>query len=502
MKGSDQATAVRMTGIHKSFSAVEVLHGADFDVRYGEVHALIGGNGAGKSTLMKILQGVYTLDSGQIEIGGRLVSPRSSAEARTAGIGMVFQEFSLIPTLTVAQNIYLGREPRRGGLVDDQAMRREAAALMDQLRVAIAPGAMVEALSTAQWQLVEIAKAMSTDAKVLIMDEPTASLASDEVAALFELVGRLRDQGTGIIYISHRMEEISRIADRVTVLRNGSTLWTKPISELTPKEIVEAVAGHEIEASGQSRGGQVGHRGDLVLTVRGLRACGVGPVDLDLWAGEVVGLVGLMGAGRTALLTALAGSNKVSEGRVSLRGQPVGLSSPRQAIKAGITLVPEDRRLQGLVLDHSVVENLVLPRLKAFRHAGLLRAGQMRQAAQESIQRWEVKVAKPFAPARLLSGGNQQKIVFAKWIGLNPAVFLLDEPTAGVDIGSKSQIIAMVREIAQAGSAVMVASSEYPELRAMCDRYVVVAGGRIVKELTADQVDSDVDLELAAQGLE
>ncbi|MDR2975518.1 MAG: sugar ABC transporter ATP-binding protein [Propionibacteriaceae bacterium] len=498
---SDQTPVVSMTDIHKSFSGVEVLHGADLEVRPGEVHALIGGNGAGKSTLMKILQGVYTLDAGRVEIGGRPVSPRSSSEARQAGVGMVFQEFSLIPTLTVAQNIYLGHEPRRGGLVDDQAMRRSAAQLMSDLKVEIDPAAVVEDLSTAQWQLVEIAKAMSGDTKVLIMDEPTASLASDEVGALFELVRHLRDQGTGIIYISHRMEEISRIADRVTVLRNGVTLWTKPIGQLTPQQIIEAVAGREIEATGQSRGHQAVRRGDLVLTTRGLCAHGIGPIDMDMWAGEVVGLVGLMGAGRTALLSALAGTNKVSAGQVTARDQVVSVRSPRQSIKAGITLVPEDRRLQGLVLEHSVVENLVLPRLEAFRHGGLLASGEMRQAADESIKRWDIKVAKPDAPTKLLSGGNQQKIVFAKWIGLNPAVFLLDEPTAGVDIGSKSQIITMVREIAQAGSAVMVASSEYPELRAMCDRYLVVARGRIVKELKADEVESDVDLELAAQGL-
>ena len=492
--------AVTMTGIRKSFGSVEVLHGVDFAVSDGEIHALIGGNGAGKSTLMKILQGAYIKDAGEIRLDGNLIEPRSSADARAAGIGMVFQEFSLIPTLTVAQNIYLGREPRRGGTIDDAAMQRDTGALMAELNVDIDPTAMVEDLSTAQWQLVEIAKAMSAKPHVLIMDEPTASLASGEVATLFSLLRHLKDSGTAIVYISHRMDEISRIADRVTVLRNGSVLWTRPISELTPAEIVEAVAGHEVEASGNAR--QRGAGGEEILAVRSLVAHGVGPVDIDIAAGEVVGLVGLMGSGRTALLTALFGRNVISQGTVALHGKTVGLESPSSAIAAGITLVPEDRRLQGLILEHSVNDNLVLPRLAEFRSRGLLMARAMVEAAAQLIARWGIQVAQPQAEAKLLSGGNQQKIVLAKWIGIKPTVFLLDEPTAGVDIGSKSQIIAMVREIAAGGAAVLVASSEFAELRAMCDRFLVLHQGTVVKQMTADDVASDVDLELAAQGIE
>ncbi len=495
--------AVRMTGIRKSFAGVTVLDDVDFEVLPGEVHALVGGNGAGKSTLMKILQGVYQRDAGTIEVFGSRLDTSGIQAVRAGGVGMVFQEFSLIPTLTVAQNIFLDVEPRRSGLIDDAAMRRGAAGLLARLGVKIDPAAEVGDLPTAEWQLTEIAKALSQDARVLIMDEPTASLAKHEVDALFELVGRLRDEGIAMIYISHRMDEIYRIADRVTILRNGHNLTTASLADITPQEIVTGIAGRELRdqaAAGGRRTRSTAERA-VLLDVRDVHAEGVHGATLAVHAGEVVGIAGLMGAGRTELARALFGISRITQGTVTRAGRAVDLGSPAQAIRSGIALIPEDRRLQGLVLDHSVRENLTLPQLRGMRRRGLVSRERVRAVSEQLIERFGIAVARPDAPVRLLSGGNQQKVVIAKWLGTEPDVLVMDEPTAGVDVGTKSEIVRVVRALADAGKGVIVISSEYPELLAMCDRYLIMREGRIAQSLEADQVRSEVDLELAVQGL-
>lgn len=494
--------AVRMDSICKAFDGVPVLRDVSFEVAEGEVHALAGGNGAGKSTLMKILQGVYQRDAGTVELFGSRLDATSIQAAKRAGIGMVFQEFSLIPTLTVAQNIFLGDEPVRGGLIDDAAMRERAVALLQRIEVAIDPDAEVDDLPTAQWQLTEIAKALSQEARVLIMDEPTASLAKHEVDALFALIGRLKAQGISIIYISHRMDEIFRIADRITILRNGKNLLTSRLDAITPQEIVSGIAGRELEAQGN----HVSHAQattdlPVVLDVQDLHADGVNGATFQVRAGEVVGIAGLMGAGRTELACALFGVNPITSGSVSLNGARLSLGSPGDAISAGIALIPEDRRLQGLVLEHSTRDNLALPLLHTLRRWGLVAADKVRALSDGLIEQFSIVVARPDAPTRLLSGGNQQKLVIAKWLGTDPAVLVMDEPTAGVDIGTKSEIVRIVRELAQKGKGIIVISSEYPELIAMCDRYLIMRDGAIVGSLGADQVASEVDLELAVQGI-
>jgi ribose transport system ATP-binding protein len=492
--------AVAMRGIDKSFDGVPVLVDVSFEVLPGEVHALAGGNGAGKSTLMKILQGVYQRDAGTVEIFGAPLVADSIATARAAGIGMVFQEFSLIPTLTVAQNIYLGGEPLQAGLIDDAVMRRRAAELLARIEVTIDPAAEVADLPTAQWQLTEIAKALSKNARVLIMDEPTASLAKHEVDALFALIERLKAQGISIIYISHRMDEVYRIADRITILRNGRNLVTAALTEITPQEIVAGIAGRQVDDLA-ARATERAPLGDVLLQVEGLQAPGVLGVSFELRAGEVVGIAGLMGSGRTELANALFGMNPVTAGTITRSGRRIGLGSPREAIASGIALVPEDRRLQGLVLDHTVRENLSLPMLRSLLRRGLVAADKVRQFSDDLIERFGITVARPDGAARLLSGGNQQKVVIAKWLGTAPEVLVMDEPTTGVDVGTKAEIVRIVRELARRGKGIVVISSEFPELIAMCDRFLVMRDGAVVDSLDASAIGSEVDLELAVQGL-
>ncbi|MFV0429751.1 MAG: sugar ABC transporter ATP-binding protein [Arachnia sp.] len=493
--------AVNMVGICKSFDGVRVLDHVDFELAPGEVHALAGGNGAGKSTLMKILQGVYQRDSGTVETFGSPLQVSTIQAAKAAGVGMVFQEFSLISTLSVAQNIFLHEEPTRGGLIDDAQMRRRAGELLKRIGVDIDPSREVGSLPTAQWQLTEIAKALSQDARILIMDEPTASLAKHEVTSLFELIRRLRDQGIAIIYISHRMEEVYEIADRITILRNGCNLVTASLDEITPPEIVAGIAGAEVVAEEEARTPADLTSAPVLLRAVNLVAPGVVDASFEVHAGEVVGVAGLMGAGRTELARAIFGVTRVSSGQLIKGETPLHLRSPHDAIAAGIALIPEDRRLQGLVLDHSVRENLTLPIIDQVLRWGLVVVDKVREASDQLITQFQIAVARPESPARLLSGGNQQKIVIAKWLGVGPDVLVMDEPTAGVDIGTKSEIVRIVRELASNGKGIVVISSEYPELIAMCDRFLIMRDGRVVESINAADIASEVDLEMAVQGL-
>ncbi|MCW2850113.1 MAG: monosaccharide transporter ATP-binding protein family [Marmoricola sp.] len=496
------ATAVQMRGIHKAFDGTTVLDNVDFEVAQGEVHALVGGNGAGKSTLMKILQGVYSLDQGSIRIGGDEVRIGSIHEARAAGIGMVFQEFSLVPSLTVAQNIFLGAEPLgRGGLINDREAVRRAAEVFAEMEVHVDPKAVVADLGTAYWQLTEIAKAFGQGARVLIMDEPTASLARHETEALFDLVGRLKARGISIIYISHRMEEIYRIADRITILRDGRRLLTEKLTDLTPEQIVEGVVGKKIEGL---RYRDRGHDVEVapLLEARNLHAGErVRDVSFSLRPGEILGLAGLMGSGRTELARVLFGIDRLESGEIQLHGKAVSIASPQDAIAHGLALIPEDRRAQGLVLEHSVRENLLLPLLDRTRRGPLLNATAGRKLSDSLISRFAVKVAHPGRPVRLLSGGNQQKVVLAKWLGTEPDILILDEPTAGVDIGTKSEILEMIRDLADAGKGVIVISSEYPELLAVSDRILVLRDGTVTDDLPRRGIADEESLQLAVQGV-
>jgi ribose transport system ATP-binding protein len=498
-----EPAAVEMRGITKSFDGIPVLVEVDLEVRRGEVHAVAGGNGAGKSTLMKILQGVYSADHGTVALSGQPVRFRSIQDAQAAGIGMVFQEFSLVPTLTVAQNIHLNGEPRGfARLIRDRESARRARAIFADMGVDVDPGAPVASLGTAYWQLTEIAKALSRNARVLIMDEPTASLAKHETEALFALVRRLRERGISIVYISHRMNEIYRIADRITVLRDGRRLFTAPIGEVTPARVVEAIVGRSVEGQLSYRARPPRQNTEPLLSVRHLRARPhLVDVTFDLRPGEIVGLAGLMGSGRTELARCLFGITRPDGGEILVRGVRTAFDHPRTAIDAGLALIPEDRREQGLILEHSVRANLLLPLLSRIRRWLFVNDRKGRDVARQMIERFGVRVANPERPVHLLSGGNQQKVVLAKWLGTEPEILVMDEPTAGVDIGTKSEILEQIRGLADTGKGVILISSEYAELLAVADRVLVLRDGAIARELSRADIPDEESLQLAVQGV-
>ncbi|MFB2550000.1 sugar ABC transporter ATP-binding protein [Ensifer soli] len=490
---------LEMRNIEKSFATVPVLRKASFSLRRGEVHALMGGNGAGKSTLMKILTGVYTRDGGSILIDGVPVDITDATSARDAGIAMIFQEFSLIPTLSVAQNIFLKREFRRGSVfINDREAIRRARAILDELGVDIDPTTPVSELSVGYAQMVEIAKALSQNARILIMDEPTASLSESETASLFELVGRLRRSGISVIYISHRMAEIFALCDRVTVMRDGDIRFTRDCKDVTVAQLVESMLGATPATAfaWQDRGYEPA--GKPLLTVRNLSLPPrVVDVSFDIHPGEIVGLAGLMGSGRTEIAEAIFGL-RAAGGVIEIDGRPV--ASQGAAIAAGIALVPEDRRRLGLVLDHSVRDNLVLPNLAQFTRAAFVQDRGALAMVTQMIARLAIKTDGPDKAARLLSGGNQQKIVLGKWLARDPRLLILDEPTIGVDIGAKAEIARTVRAMADQGVAVLVISSELEELLVMSDRLLILHNGKIFQQLQRKNIDSEEELHHAIQG--
>ena len=494
--------AIQMQHIQKSFNGIPVLEGVNFELRSGEVHALMGGNGAGKSTLMKILEGVYQLDQGSVEVDGKPVVIRSTSDAKNHGIAMIFQEFSLVPTLTVAQNIFLTREPRSSvGFLDDREAVRQARDIFVEMGVKIDPRALVSELSTGAWQLTEIAKALAKKARVLIMDEPTASLANAETTALFELIARLKAKGISIIYITHRMEEIFKVADRVTVMRDGQNVITEDVKNLRMEQVIEHIIGRKLEAAFAWVPRAVNRSGVPMLEVKNMVAgTRVRNVSFQVHPGEIVGLAGLMGAGRTETARALFGMDRISSGEVWVRGKNVRIRSPQDAIAAGISLIPEDRRAQGLVLDHSLKDNLVLPLLHLMTKRGFVNELEGNRLTQAFVEKLSIKTDSIFKQVRLLSGGNQQKVVIAKWLGNDPSILVMDEPTAGVDIGAKTEIVGMIRDLANAGKAIVMISSELPELLAVSDRIIVLRDGVVERELERSQIESEEQLHQILQG--
>ena len=492
---------LEMRGIDKAFNGIAVLKRANFELRRGEVHALMGGNGAGKSTLMKILTGVYSKDGGSVSIEGQETHFATPNDAERAGIAMIFQEFSLVPTLTVAENMFLNREPRAGGgaFVKDAEARRRAQAIMTDLGENIDVRTPVEQLSVGMCQMVEIAKALSKNARILVMDEPTSSLSTDETNTLFKLMERLKAGGISIVYISHRMAEIFAVCDRVTVLRDGESVLTQDCNGLTMDRLVEAMLGADAGASlhWHARQHELGVK--PILQVEDISLEGhFEHVSFEVFPGEIVGLAGLMGSGRTEIAETIFGIRRAGSGRVLIDGAPVaGIDS---AIAAGVVLVPENRRTQGLVLDHSLRDNVMLPNLAAFTSGFFINDAAGVRTSAGFIESLRIKTDGPGQIARLLSGGNQQKIVLAKWLARNPKLLILDEPTIGVDIGSKSDIVDIVRRLAAKGTAVLVISSEFDELLALSDRLLVIHDGCLINELDRRAIDSEEVLHHAIQG--
>ncbi|MEC3981411.1 sugar ABC transporter ATP-binding protein [Amycolatopsis sp. H20-H5] len=490
--GDEGAALVVMTGVSKAYGGVRAVRDVDFAVRAGEVHALLGENGAGKSTLMKVLSGQVAAERGEIRIGGEPVRLSRPADAQRAGIAMIHQELDLVPALSVAENVFLGREPRtRFGTVDRRRMLAETRRLLARSGVRLDAAAPVELLRTGEQQLVTIAKALSLDARVLIMDEPTSALSPPEVEQLFAVIAELRAAGVALVYISHRMEEIGRIADRATVLRNGAVVAEFDARELTAAQAAEAMVGRPVHLMFRADSRASAEPGADVLRVENLvvRAdAGGRPPDgisLRVGAGEIVGLAGLLGSGRTELLETLFGGGPGGHwsGQVLLRDKDFHPRTPRKAMRAGVAFVPEDRRLSGLALEHSVLANSVLSIVDRLARFGVVSARRERGAARGSAARLGVKLTSIAEPVGALSGGNQQKVLLGRALLTGPALLLLDEPTRGVDVGAKAEIYRLLGEIAGEGVAILLASSEPAELVGVCDRVVVLRAGRSVHEL-------------------
>lgn len=468
---------VVMQGISKAFGPVRVLDEVDFTIAGGEIHALMGENGAGKSTLMKILSGVYRSDAGSIQIDGRGVDIRSTRQAEACGIAIIHQELNLIPQLSVMENLFLGREPARWGVIDRGRMRREAATGLAALgAVGIDPAATAGSLSIGQQQMVEIARALALEARLLIMDEPTAALSEREIDTLFGLMQTLKARGVAIVYVSHRMEEIFRICDKISVLRDGRFVGERVIADTGFDEVVRMMVGREI---GDRFPKRIVQPGAVHLQVDGLAdAQHVHDISFTVRAGEVLGVAGLMGSGRSEILNTLFGLNRRSAGTVMLDGQPVALDSPGAAIAAGLAFVTEDRKSQGLVLGMSLRENATLVHLAQYAKLGVVSAAAEQQAVAGLIAQLRIRSRDAEQEVRALSGGNQQKVVFAKWLACPPRVLLLDEPTRGVDVGGKAEIYHIINQLAAAGVAIVMVSSELPEVLAMSNRILVLHEGR------------------------
>jgi ribose transport system ATP-binding protein len=482
---------LEMVGIVKSFPGVRALDGVSFSALRGEVHALVGENGAGKSTLMKILAGAYRADSGEIKIDGRAVSIDGPYDAERLGIGMIYQEFSLVPDLGVVENIELGHEPSHGPFLDRAAAIREASGALAELGIVLPLDRPVRRLSVAQQQTVEICKALVRKARLIVMDEPTAALTEREIDALFALIAKLRSQGVAFVYISHRLEELPRIADRITVLRDGRAIETRPAKEMPQADLIRLMVGRSLDAHFPDLP-PVSADAPVVLRVRGLRASThVNDVTFDVHAGEIVGLAGLVGAGRTEIVRAIAGADMPTAGEVDVEGRRVVVRGPHSAIAAGIALITEDRKAQGLVLGMSVRENTTLAHLEAYTRYGFIDEPAEEKVTNAEIAELSIRTPSAEQIVRNLSGGNQQKVVLAKWLIGDARVFLFDEPTRGIDVGAKAEIYALMVGLLKRGVGIVMVSSELPEVLGMSHRVLVVRDGAIHAEFDRAEATPD-----------
>jgi ABC-type sugar transport system ATPase subunit len=484
------ASLLTLRGIVKRFGGVTALSGVDLELRAGEIHALLGANGAGKSTLIKILGGIHRQDAGEIQVDDKVVEIRHVVDADQLGIRIIHQELSLAPNLTVAENIFLGREPSRLGWLNRRQLFDDAEALIRELGLPEIGSmwARVYDLSVAQQQLVEIARALSVKARILILDEPTASLSEAETETLFIKLRRLCTQGVGIIYISHRLEEIQRLAHRVTVLRDGRSVGTQTAVELNQRELIRLMVGRDLN---EHYPRPPWKPGKVALTVRNLRNARIKGVNFELRYGEILGLAGLVGAGRTELARALFGVDRLESGEILLEGKAVAISCPADALAAGLALVPEDRKRQGLVMAGSVAYNLALPWTRDWIRGCLPNQTRRIEIITRTIQSFGIKISDHEQPISSLSGGNQQKVVVGKWMERPPRILILDEPTRGVDVGAREEMFAIIHRLIEQGMAVILISSDLPEVMNLSHRLALYRDGRIVREVTSQEITAE-----------
>lgn len=491
---------LEMKNINKSFSKTKVLNDVNFDLYSGEVHALVGSNGAGKSTLMKILTGVYSYDSGEIFLQDKKVD-KQIIDSKEAGISMIFQELSLVPTMTVSENIFLGQEISDNIKLNKKEMQIKVLKLLSDLNIDLDPNTVVSDLSTGMQQMVEIAKAISKESKILVFDEPTTALTENESNQLFDMISDLKKQGIAIVYISHRMNEILKISDKITILKNGKNVLTEQVENLTMKQIVSSMLTKSSDSNFVWKKRYYDKNKKDILKVENLKINDkINDINFSLKPGEIIGIAGLMGSGRTEILESLFGITKYESGNIYINQKEVDIQNVNDAINEGIALVPEDRRISGLITDHSIKDNLVLPILPNIsKKFDYLDNSEINQISTKNLKKLNVKYNNDNDSIKFLSGGNQQKVVISKWLMTKPKILLLDEPTSGVDIGSKIEIVEVIRSVADEGNGVIIVSSELTELLSVCDRILVIIDGSITEEIDRESISSEEDLQYAIQ---
>lgn len=485
-----------MKNISKGFPGVQALSNVSIDLNRGEVLALVGENGAGKSTLMKILTGIYTADKGEVYLNGQKVIVESTKKASELGISMIHQELNLMKDLTVAENIYIGREPKKGFFfLNDKELNSITAELFEKLSLDLDVRTKVEHLTIAKQQMVEIAKALSFDSEILIMDEPTTALTETEIDVLFNIIETLKKNGVGIIYISHRMDELKRITDRITIMRDGQYIDTLPTKETEINEVIRLMVGREVYI--ESTPTLANEKGEIVLEMKNISTADIRDISFTLRKGEILGFAGLMGAGRTEVANALFGIDKIKSGEVYLHGKQVAIKHPSQAVKFGIGYLTEDRKNLGLLLEMDVKANISLPSIKQFNQAGFIKDKEIESMANKYVEKLKIKTPSVHQQVRFLSGGNQQKVVISKWLHQDCEILIFDEPTRGIDVGAKGEIYKLLDDLTKEGKSIIMISSELPEILRMSHRIAVMSEGRITGILNAAEADQQKIMELA-----
>jgi ABC-type sugar transport system ATPase subunit len=494
---SRPAVHVEARGLEKHFGGVHALRGIDLEVATGSIHGLVGENGAGKSTLGKIIAGVHRPDGGELWVGGRRVDYHSPRDALDDGVTMIAQEPTLVPHRSVLENVFLGIETLRLGVIDERAMRRRWTELIEEAQLELPPNRLARTLRVADQQKVEILRAIARRASLVVMDEPTSALTTDEAERLLDVVRRLRDRGTTIIYVSHLLDEVLALVDSVTVLRDGRLVQTNPAAAETPERLVSAMLGRSLELAFPDKTVPP-LDAPVVFSARHLSRSGaIDQVSFEIRAGEIVGLAGLIGSGRSEVARAIFGADARDSGEIEVEGKPVKIRRPSDAVHAGIVMLPEDRKAQGLLMLRSIVDNVSLPHLGEVSRGGVVGRRGERRRVRSLMQRVDVRAKGPAARLDTLSGGNQQKVLFAKWLFRTPRVFIADEPTRGVDVGAKRAICELIHSLAAGGTAVLLISSEHEEVLGLAHRVIVMRGGRIVAELGADEMSEDALLRAA-----